>query len=1195
VIRKLLIVTVILGLLWPASGTLSLAQQTPPPPPPRNLDEITLPRTARLPAAVQSTLQLAQSVAPDLAIGDMAAWSKLAYQSYRNGQWDIFAARGDGSNEIRLTASGSAEIEPRWTRGLTRVAYISREPGNYEIYTMNPDGSGKTRLTTSSANDYNPAWSPDGTKIAFSSYRDGQSEVYVMNANGSGLTRLTNHPAYDGEPVWSPDGAKIAFTSTRGAGGYASTWVMAADGHGPVNVGCGESPAWSPDQLRLACTGDLDGDGWYELRVGNADGSYDWQMISLDGGYAVDILPRSWSPDGRYIAYTRIQYIYYYGNWYWYAAYLEAFDVVNRTTFRLSNQTEEWLPDWQTSDVQKPTSQVSVLPALSASPIAVSWSGVDVGPSGILGYDLQVRDDVTGTWTMWLTRTAGTIAGYPGIGGHTYYFRSRAWDNSYNGEAWPASPDASTTVESLPPISAFNPQPAFYRGGLTMSWNGSDPGGSGIKSYDVQRRDVLTGTWEELITNTTATSAVFTGEAGHTYTFRVRAIDRALNQGAWSSAPSTTTFYAWQLSGQIKDGRGYPVMAARVTLSPTALNSITSTAAGYVGYGVVTGEQSITVTHAGSGTRPPKDLMMTADRKLDQFVRPADDIIVNGDFEMAFAPGDWTAGGVQPPTLTTTIKHTGRQAALLGLPFNWTDPVNIKDPGLDVHSFDMAADPVGNLYAVWKTGGQNVVYAARPKGGVWSTPVVLATGANQEWQGPAIAADALGHVYVAWCDPSYLLYRTRAPDGTWSAPAPIAGSFGYGPSLLVDHENTLHAMWDAGAIFYAAKPLDHDWSAPVAVGGGMDARFDVGADGSVHAVWTIPTSYQWGAAYAARSANGAWSSPIEMSDPSTMNLSIPDVTVDAQGLPHVVWIASGNNVVYTRKTLSGLWTPAVSISSAEQLPPNNAAIAIVAPETIGIAYFDGGVLKLTQSHDSGPWQAPQVLGAAWGGVPQIELDGQGLPQIAWQTQSNIVQSGPAPATLAGDSWLQQVISVPVDLHEPTLSFMYQLSGAAPQGTWLEVRLSSATATSTVTLTINSSGWTQHWVDMEAWAGETVTISFKLHQDTSLPGAWTYIDDVSLGSWLTPDVQAITPGRTKAGAATAITITGDNFIAPIQARLDDISLPDAQWVNTNTITATTPNLPFGRYDVIVTNAGEQVSGLPDALLVSYETFLPVILR
>jgi TolB protein len=84
----------------------------------------------------------------------------------------------------------------------TRIAFQSNRDGNSEIYVMNVDGTAVTRLTNHYADDADPAWSPDGTRIVFMSDRDGNEEIYVMNADGTGLTRLTNHPADDGHPDW---------------------------------------------------------------------------------------------------------------------------------------------------------------------------------------------------------------------------------------------------------------------------------------------------------------------------------------------------------------------------------------------------------------------------------------------------------------------------------------------------------------------------------------------------------------------------------------------------------------------------------------------------------------------------------------------------------------------------------------------------------------------------------------------------------------------------------------------------------------------------------------------------------------------------------------------------------------------------------------------------------------------------------
>ncbi|NLE43624.1 MAG: hypothetical protein GX620_02785 [Chloroflexi bacterium] len=76
--------------------------------------------------------------------------------------------------------------------------------------------------------------------------------------------------------------------------------------------------------------------------------------------------------------------------------------------------------------------------------VPVQWTGSDVG-SGIASYDVQVQVD-GGVWQNWRTQVTSTSSSYSGAAGHTYCFRSRARDHAGNLEAWPATPDACTTV-----------------------------------------------------------------------------------------------------------------------------------------------------------------------------------------------------------------------------------------------------------------------------------------------------------------------------------------------------------------------------------------------------------------------------------------------------------------------------------------------------------------------------------------------------------------------------------------------------------------------------------------------------------------------------------------------------------------------------------------------------------------------------
>ena len=130
-----------------------------------------------------------------------------------------------------------------------KIAFESNRDGNFEIYTMNVDGTGLTRLTQNPARDHVAAWSPDGRKIAFASDRSGGGDIYVMNADGTGVTRLTTSPAIDANAAWSPDGASIAFNSTRD--GDPNIYVMKSDGSDQQRVTRGAGgdvyPAWGPE------------------------------------------------------------------------------------------------------------------------------------------------------------------------------------------------------------------------------------------------------------------------------------------------------------------------------------------------------------------------------------------------------------------------------------------------------------------------------------------------------------------------------------------------------------------------------------------------------------------------------------------------------------------------------------------------------------------------------------------------------------------------------------------------------------------------------------------------------------------------------------------------------------------------------------------------------------------------------------
>ena len=66
----------------------------------------------------------------------------------------------DGSEQKRLTNNPSGDLFPCWSPDGKKIAFDSNRDGNGEIYVMNADGSEPRNLTNNSARDSFPSWSP---------------------------------------------------------------------------------------------------------------------------------------------------------------------------------------------------------------------------------------------------------------------------------------------------------------------------------------------------------------------------------------------------------------------------------------------------------------------------------------------------------------------------------------------------------------------------------------------------------------------------------------------------------------------------------------------------------------------------------------------------------------------------------------------------------------------------------------------------------------------------------------------------------------------------------------------------------------------------------------------------------------------------------------------------------------------------
>jgi uncharacterized repeat protein (TIGR01451 family)/uncharacterized repeat protein (TIGR02543 family) len=317
------------------------------------------------------------------------------------------------------------------------------------------------------------------------------------------------------------------------------------------------------------------------------------------------------------------------------------------------------------------------------------WNpATDNGDAGVAGYNIQIGSNV-------YTVTAPTTAFTPtALADGTYTWTVRSFDAAGNYSAYAATrtlivdtiaPDTSITVEPPNPDNDATP---------TFQFNGSDPGGSGVASYECQ---VDGGGWFTCTSPYTTTSL-----SDGSHTFEVRATDLAANTDA------TPASYTWTIDTTAPDA---PKLSSPADGTVTSTNQLTLTwqaSAGAVGYlvnlnGSVVDVGNVTTTTTGvlsSGTYTwtvaAYDGLYNTSAYTDVWSftvtlpTQADVSIIKG-----VAPGAADPGESITYTLTFTNKGPGTAT---GVVITDSVPVSVTQTG--VFSQGVAITPISSGY-VW--------------------------------------------------------------------------------------------------------------------------------------------------------------------------------------------------------------------------------------------------------------------------------------------------------------------------------------------------------------------------------------------------------------------------------------------------------------------------------------------------------------
>ena len=221
----------------------------------------------------------------------------------RNFDANKLEVTGEGSPVIAHVGYHPSTLWGAFTVSENGTVVASATEGTSRSVLTWYDRSGKELGTVSEAGVfYNPALSPDGRRVAHD-VADLLAEtvhIWLQDLGGKSGTRFT-FGRDDGVAVWSPDGSQIAYRAVEGdlhlkpANGLGTDRVMVHSTDGDDVL----PNSWSPDGRSLVCTYHRGRGGSRLMLVSLSDGKRT-PLLNSD----VDAMDGQISPDGKWLAYA---------------------------------------------------------------------------------------------------------------------------------------------------------------------------------------------------------------------------------------------------------------------------------------------------------------------------------------------------------------------------------------------------------------------------------------------------------------------------------------------------------------------------------------------------------------------------------------------------------------------------------------------------------------------------------------------------------------------------------------------------------------------------------------------------------------------------------------------------------------------------------------------------------------------------
>jgi hypothetical protein len=214
-------------------------------------------------------------------------------------------------------------------------------------------------------------------------------------------------------------------------------------------------------------------------------------------------------------------------------------------------------------------------------------------------------------------------------------------------------------------------------------------------------------------------------------------------------------------------------------------------------------------------------------------------------------------------------------------------------------------------HVVWEEG--NEVYHSYQESHSWSTPSRVVTGEQ-----PSLAVGSDDTVHLAFVNEIggvYNVYYTRWDGASWSQPPRKVSdttSFSDSPDLAVTAAGQLHVLWSEDEQVYHGDSSDGTAWAYKAIADGSAPTIDT-RDGSVRAAWQDEESSDYDI-YVSKLDGDSWSSPENASNSPSADSTAPDLAVQADGSPHLVWQEMISATAQVQYNHGPMWDQPVTLS-----------------------------------------------------------------------------------------------------------------------------------------------------------------------------------------------------------------------------------------------------------------------------------------